>query len=250
MKSKKVLIVDHNDLNRRLMENLVGQLYRFEAVKNGVEAVERASLEKFDLILMDIQMPAMDGITASKIIRRQSVYQCPIIAITSYSAESAKKCFLEMGFDDLITKPIRPKEFLDVITANLASSKDKDSKPTEEEEEKEILDKKVLHQLLKYNPIATIKSLYMDLLEEFDQSIIYIDAAFRERDPQVLIEYLHALKGNSGSLGANAIFRLSSEADAKARVQDWKSLETILIKLKNERIIFEKYLQEETTFSP
>lgn len=248
MKSKKVLIVDHNDLNRRLMENLIGHLYRFEAVKNGVEAVERASREKFDLILMDIQMPDMDGITASKIIRRQSVYQCPIIAITSYSAESAKKCFLEMGFDDLITKPIRPKEFLDVISANLASSKDKNSKPTEEE--KDILDKKVLHQLLKYNPIDTIKSLYMDLLEEFDQSIIYIDAAFQEKNPQVLIEYLHILKGNSGTLGANAIFKLSSEADAKARVQDWKSLETILIKLKNERIIFEKYLQEETTFSP
>lgn len=248
MKSKKVLIVDHNDLNRRLMENLIGQLYRFEAVKNGVEAVERASREKFDLILMDIQMPDMDGITTSKIIRRQSAYQCPIIAITSYSEVSAKKCFLEMGFDDLITKPIRPKEFLDVIAASFASSKDKNSKFTEEE--KDIVDKKVLHQLLKYNPIDTIKSLYMDLLEEFDQSIIYIDAAFREKNPQVLIEYLHILKGNSGSLGANAIFKLSSEADERARVQDWKSLETILIKLKNERIIFEKYLQEETTFRP
>ncbi|REG81912.1 response regulator [Algoriphagus antarcticus] len=249
MKSKKVLIVDNNDLNRKLFESLIGQFYSFEAVKNGVEAVQRASKEKFDLILMDIQMPEMDGITASKIIRRQAAHPCPIIAITAYSPESTRKCFLEMGFDDLITKPIRAKEFLAVISAKIHPNKHNDSQLADTNHEDAVLDKKVIHQLLKYTPIETIKSIYVDFLREYDQLICHIDTAFQERNIEVLIENLHTLKGNSGTLGANAIFNLSSDADGKARAQDWDSLEKAIKKLKNERIIFENYLAEETTFS-
>lgn len=249
MKTKKVLIVDNNDLNRKLFESLIGQLYSFEAVKNGFEAVEKVSIEKFDLILMDIQMPGMDGITASKTIRRQSSHHCPIIAVTSYSAESAKDCFLEMGFDDLITKPIRPKEFLEVIAAKMNSSNE-ESQLEDVAEQDDILDKKVLQQLLNYNSTETIKSIYEDFLVEFDQLIYPITIAFQEKNQQVLIENLHTIKGNSGTLGANAIFNLSSDADLKARSQDWDLLEITLNKLKNERIIFENYLAEETTFNP
>ncbi|MDR7130836.1 CheY-like chemotaxis protein/HPt (histidine-containing phosphotransfer) domain-containing protein [Algoriphagus sp. 4150] len=248
MKNKKVLIVDNNDLNRKLLESLIGQIYTFEAVNTGVKAVEKAYKEKFDLILMDIQMPDMDGVTASKIIRRKSEYQCPIIAITAYSAESAKKNFLELGFSDLITKPIRPKEFMEVISSHITSTND-DYLQGKEGEEKLVLDKKVILQLQKFNSITGIKALYTEFLEEFDQLIGHIDLAFQEKNKNTLIECLHTVKGNSGTLGANTIYVLSSDADVKAQSQDWTALETVLRNLKNERIIFEKYLEEETTFS-
>jgi two-component system alkaline phosphatase synthesis response regulator PhoP len=250
MKSKKVLIVDNNDLNRKLFESMIGQLYTFEAVKNGVEAVERATNQKFDLILMDIQMPGMDGITASKMIRRKAPHQCPIIAITAYSAGSAKEYFLEMGFDDLITKPIRPKEFLDMISAKINWNKEEASQVIELSEQDEILDEKALRQLLKYNSKKTIKAMYVEFLEEFDQLMDHIYTAFKNKDQQTLIENLHTMKGNSGTLGANAIFNLSSDADVKARSEDWQFLEETLEKLKYQRTIFEKYLEEETTFNP
>ncbi|WP_339705707.1 response regulator [Algoriphagus aquimarinus] len=246
MKSKKVLIVENNDLTRALFENLIGQLFSFESVKNGVEAVDRASKEKFDLILMDIQMPDMDGIATAKIIWKQSTYHSRIIALSTYSAESVKSCFLEMGFEDFIAKPIRPKEFLEVISAKLTSktgeNQDLDGNLT--------LDKEVYQQLRKYNSIATIKSLYADLLQEFDQLMEQIDTAFKAKDQQTLIGNLHTIKGNSGTLGANAIFILSTDADRMARVQDWDSLEKALNKLKKERKILEKYIIEETTFNP
>ncbi|WP_192351134.1 response regulator [Algoriphagus sp. Y33] len=143
MKNNKVLIVDNNDLNRKLLENLIGQSYNFEAVKTSVKAVDKACKDKFDLILIDIEMPEMDGITVSKIIRRQSPFQCPIIAITSYSDESTKKCFLEMEFDDLITKPIRPRELMDVISSHIPSTKNVDHQVTTGEEGL-VLDKKYI----------------------------------------------------------------------------------------------------------
>jgi CheY-like chemotaxis protein len=249
MKSKKVLIVDHNDLNRKLFESLIGQVYSFVAVQNGLEAISKASSEKFDLILMDIQMPEMDGITASKIIRKQSAYQCPIIATTAFSTEASRDCFLKLGFDDLITKPIRPREFLDLISNNIKVDSVKQHTLTEEAEKSDILDKAVFNQLLKYNSSKTIKSIYFDFLEELDQLIISIDAAYQEKNQQTLLENLHTLKGNSGTLGAQAIYGTAGDADMKARSQDWYSLEIVLEKLKNERIIFENYLREETTFS-
>ena len=249
MKSKKVLIVENNDLHRKLFESLISQLYSFETVKTCVAAVHKASVEKYDLILMNIQMPDIDGITASKMIWQQSPYQCPILALTSYSAESDKKCFLEIGFADLITKPIRPKEFLEVISTHLNLDKEDGSQLTEGHKSIDILDKKVLHQLLKLSPIERIKSIYTEFLEEFDQLICETETAFQERNQQVIIESLHTIKGNSGTLGANVIYTLSVYADLKARSLDWDSLEIVLKKLKNERIIFEKYLAEESTFS-
>ncbi|PZX61214.1 Hpt domain-containing protein [Algoriphagus ratkowskyi] len=248
MKSKKVLIVENNDLNRKLFETLIGQIYSTEAVKNGIEAVKKASSEKYDLILMDIQMPEMDGITAMKTIRRQAMHQCPILAITSYSAETSRKLFMEMGFDDMIIKPIRPKEFLTFITSKIDIESEESSTFAAVSEANDVLDRLVFDQLLKYNNLDTIRSIYIDFLDEFDQLIYPIDVAFQEKNLQILLESLHTLKGNSGTLGATAIYILSHEADKNTRSQDWDSLETTLKKLKNERIKFETYLKEETTF--
>ena len=86
MKSKKVLIVDDNDLNRKLFENLMGSLVTISTAKNGIEAVELAKKVDFDLILMDIQMPQMDGITAMKKIKQDG--PCHIWAVTAYAEES------------------------------------------------------------------------------------------------------------------------------------------------------------------
>lgn len=250
MKSKKVLIVENNNLDRKLFESLIGQFYNFETVKNGIEAVNKASSEKFDLILMDIQMPEMDAITIFKTIRRQAEHQCPVIAVSNFSANSTRKCFLELGFEDLITKPIRPKEFLDLISDHLKDDSEVKSTFESTQEKPEVLDQVVLHQLLKYNSSETIKSIYADFMIEFDELIYQIDLSFQEKNPQNLYEYLHTLKGNSGTLGVTSIYNLSCDADIKARSQDWESLGILLKKLKTERAIFENYLREETTFKP
>lgn len=234
-------------MNRRLIENLIEQLCSFESVKNGYEAVARATQTEFDLILMDIQMPVMDGMTTAKAIWRKSPFNCPIIAVSSYSEAYSKKCLLEMGFTALISKPIRPKDFLEAVSDILSCTEEEKlifNKPPE------ILDEKVFQQLSKFNSAINLRSLYIEFIEEFDKLMHLIDKAFLEKDKQTLTKNLHTIKGNSGTLGANAIFTISSEADLLARAENWDALGTALKNLVNERVIFKKYLEEETIFNP
>ncbi|WP_332914046.1 response regulator [Algoriphagus boritolerans] len=176
MKSKKVLIVDDNDLNRKLFENLIGQIFSFESAKNGLEAVALAEAQNFDLILMDIQMPKMDGITAMKIIRQRNT-KCPIIAVTAYAEESDRTSFLQQGFDDFITKPIRPKEFLHLVRSHLSGGKDPNRTTTVIEVAEDILDKKIVDQLLKYNSNSVIGKVFDDFLEECAEVVVLIDSS-------------------------------------------------------------------------
>ena len=247
MKSKKVLIVDHNDMNRRLIENLIEQLCSFESVKNGIEAVERSSKEKFDLILMAIQIPVMDGITAAKVIWRTSPFICPIVAVSAYSEGYSNKCLLEMGFKNVITKPIRPKEILEVVSVVLSCT---DEEKLIFQKAPKILDKEVFLQLSKFNTPKNLRSLYIEFIEEFDQLMCLINKDLGNKNKESIIENLHTIKGNSGTLGATAIFTTSSDADKLAREEDWDSLENSLKDLINERVLFENYLEEETIFSP
>ena len=103
MKSKSILIVEDNDLNRKFFENLIGQIWEFESALNGREAIEKLEKRDFDLILMDIQMPEIDGITALKRIREKNLSLSPVIAVTAFADESERDSFLSQGFDGFIT---------------------------------------------------------------------------------------------------------------------------------------------------
>jgi CheY-like chemotaxis protein len=104
---KKVLIVeDVTDI--RMMMKILIQTYGFEAIvaRDGYEAVEKAKEHKPDLILMDLMMPIMDGFTATRIIRESDeLKKTPIIAVTAYGNTCLEKA-MEVGFDNVIAKPI------------------------------------------------------------------------------------------------------------------------------------------------
>lgn len=248
MKSKKVLIVDDNDLNRGLFENLIGQYYQFESAKNGIEALALLEQGKFDLILLDIQMPQMDGFTALKKIKQRNLSECPVIAVTAYAEESDRNSFLNLGFDEFITKPIRPKQFLDVINRtleNILSTNDVEDQIAYEEL---ILDKKVVAQLIKFNANQAIQEVYKDFVSECNELWIEIGQALRDNQLDVLMEKLHILKGNSGTLGANTIYLISLKAENTAKANDLIELEVNLAAMRKEIDLFQQFIKEETIF--
>jgi two-component system, OmpR family, alkaline phosphatase synthesis response regulator PhoP len=246
MKSKKILIVDDNDLNRKLFENLLGQIYSFESAKNGQEALDKTQREKFDLILMDIQMPQMDGITAMKKIRLNPSFDSPIIAVTAFAETHERTAFINEGFDEFILKPIRPREFLETIRSILLHKKKEEPEQTVDKPEV-ILDKNILKQLLKYNSEDAIKNVF----EEFDKECSLIIQLLNSLPPNSseLLENIHSFKGNSGTLGAVRIYLASQKMEESLKnksFETWeKQKETMLIeiedfrKLLNEEIIFE-----------
>jgi len=251
MKSKRVLIVDDNDINRKLFENLIGQICSFKSAKNGIEALKILDEERFDLILMDIQMPQMDGITAMKHIRLSTQSDCPIIAVTAFAELEDKNSFLEQGFDEFLVKPIRPKEFLESINIFLKAKsqlKKVADSPNDESTKKVILDLQVVKQLMKYNQEETIRNVYSEFLKECETLTEESIKSFNGNDLTSIREKLHVIKGNSGTLGANEIYLLSMEGEQYAKIDNWLDTKKTLHKLQKEILNFKVYMQEETIF--
>jgi CheY-like chemotaxis protein len=106
----RILLVEDNPVNQKLAHMVLTKGgYHVEMAKNGRDAIEKftASPHDFDLILMDIQMPIMDGLEATRIIRKKGFDSVPIIALTAHALDSDRNRCLEAGMNDHITKPIK-----------------------------------------------------------------------------------------------------------------------------------------------
>ena len=118
---KKILLAEDNLTNQRLVQLILEQDgYQLTIVNNGQQAIDAMNNDTFDLILMDCQMPVMDGYKASIIIRETST--TPIIALTAHASEENTKACLEAGMDAYLCKPYRQKELLDRVEEYLTNT--------------------------------------------------------------------------------------------------------------------------------
>ena len=102
---KKILIAEDNDSNYILMTYILKKYYQFERAKNGQEAVEMAEKNTYDIVLMDIKMPVMDGLEATKAIK-EKFPDLPIVALTANAFDSDRQLALEAGCNDFLSKPV------------------------------------------------------------------------------------------------------------------------------------------------
>ncbi|MCA9943834.1 MAG: response regulator [Anaerolineales bacterium] len=121
----RILVAEDNVVNQKVAEKILNRLgYQIELVPNGLEAVQRAAKQPFDVIFMDIQMPEMDGITATGEILNQTVGKKRpyIIAMTAHALKGDREKLLEAGMDDYISKPIRLERLTNVLQKILQAS--------------------------------------------------------------------------------------------------------------------------------
>lgn len=111
--NRTILIVEDNNSNRLLMSDILNYHgYTVLEAKNGAEGIEKARKHRPDLVLMDIQMPVMDGFAAARILKDDPLTrQLRLIAITSFAMQGDRERILAAGFDDYIAKPIAIREF-------------------------------------------------------------------------------------------------------------------------------------------
>lgn len=124
-KKERILIVEDNQINQMLLKSVINKLgFYTEVANNGLEAIEKFKLYPYDIIFMDIQMPKLNGIEASKVIRkiesekRRTFSPVKIIALTANTQKSDKKACKHAGMDEFISKPINPdqiKALLDLV---------------------------------------------------------------------------------------------------------------------------------------
>ncbi|MBS4064130.1 MAG: response regulator [Chitinophagaceae bacterium] len=117
---KRILVVDDHELNRDLMVLLLRE-YKYHVVtaKNGYEALELLKKKHFDLVLMDVQMPELNGIETTLKIRNLLALDVPVIACTAFSQPSEKQACLEAGMNDYLGKPVEEKELLRLLNLYL-----------------------------------------------------------------------------------------------------------------------------------
>jgi CheY-like chemotaxis protein len=116
-----ILVVDDVEVNRKVASLMLKKLgYQADIATNGVEAIEALEQKPYDIVLMDIQMPEMDGIEATKIIKERWHDSPKIIAVTAF-ANCRKSCF-EVGVDDFLSKPLRINDLRDSLEFNLSIS--------------------------------------------------------------------------------------------------------------------------------
>jgi PAS domain S-box-containing protein len=116
VKTLKVLLVEDNPLNQKYCSLLLNQSnFSCSIANNGKEALQKLSEENFDIILMDIQMPEMDGFEATNILRNELKNNIPVIAITANATEDERKKCFRHGMNGYISKPFKPNDFHDKI---------------------------------------------------------------------------------------------------------------------------------------
>jgi len=110
----KVLVVEDIPLNMELILDIFRAMnFIVHGASNGEEAVRMTQKEQYDLIIMDVEMPIMDGMTATKIIKKNPAYaNIPIIVVTAYAMKGDREKFLSQGCDEYIAKPIDVPGFM------------------------------------------------------------------------------------------------------------------------------------------
>lgn len=122
----KILIVEDNYMNKVLVREIL-TLNGYEVIeaKSGVEAIQLLTTVVPDVILMDLQLPEMDGFTATRIIKSGERHKSvPVLALTASAMKGDEEKILKKGFDGYVPKPIEKKKLLDVISSSLSSRKE------------------------------------------------------------------------------------------------------------------------------
>ena len=108
----KVLVVEDNPLNMELViEILMARGFTVNEAINGEEALRKAENEDFDLVLMDIELPGMDGVEVTRILKNRN-QNIPVVALTSYAMKGDRERFISAGFNEYLSKPLDISDFL------------------------------------------------------------------------------------------------------------------------------------------
>jgi CheY-like chemotaxis protein len=111
---KKILVAEDNDSNFILMTYILKKFYEFERARNGKEAMDMIESGTFDMVLMDIKMPIIDGLEATKAIKEKHP-DLPIVALTANAFDSDRQLALQAGCNDFLSKPVSSELCLKTI---------------------------------------------------------------------------------------------------------------------------------------
>jgi signal transduction histidine kinase/DNA-binding response OmpR family regulator len=224
----RVLLAEDNEINSLLAMTLLEEAgYEVECAYNGVQAVLAAGERDFDLVLMDVQMPEMDGLEATRRIRQLAspMAKVPIVAMTANAMRSDQDVCLQAGMDDFVSKPIEPDGFL--ATVDHAILKGRGAPEAAQtgavaaaSENLPDLDQAHLDSLAKLLPAARFKTVVENYLAGAETLMRRIEAIAGDLDFIQMAREAHDLKGMAGNFGARKVQDLAARLENAAKDSD------------------------------
>jgi polar amino acid transport system substrate-binding protein len=224
--SGRVLLVEDNPINQAVALELMHTVGLVaDTADNGAEALEAVQQHDYDLVLMDLQMPVMDGLQATTMIRQKGLMDLPIVAMTAHAMEGDKQRCLASGMNDHIPKPIDPDHFFQLLRQWLP-------------EGEPVARDKVVEQQLHNNlnelegidiewgitRVGGNRGLYFKLLSDFywhhKASLAEAEAAIAQGDYDTARRIVHTLHGVSANLGAHMLEKDAAQLEQQLRTPE------------------------------
>lgn len=216
-----ILVIDDNEINRKYVKTVLRNLgRRIYLAESGKEGLDLAFKHEVGLILIDIQMPEMDGFECLDLMKKDLGLKIPILAITAYSDSKERSKFISYGFSDYISKPVKPEALKSTVEYWLNESSD----PTISEnlDLSDDFSLSTIEELKRYATRQELIELYLEFIEETNHSNEKLLFLQTSKDYTEILSILHVIKGNAGSLGFSKLSKLAEvlERDLKLKKVD------------------------------
>lgn len=193
---KHVLIAEDNAINQMVAKHtLVKMGATADIVSDGVEAIEKIKSSNYDLVLMDIQMPLMDGYEAAQYIRKQLNSNVPIIAMTAFALNGEHEKCLEFGMDNYISKPFSIEEFTDIIQKVLSLAQERSSSSQTPTNDNVSVDLSLLYDV-SGDDEGYISMMLQTFLENMPVTLDKLAQNLQERDWEGVYKLAHYAKSS------------------------------------------------------
>ncbi|MGD9683300.1 MAG: response regulator [Candidatus Obscuribacterales bacterium] len=232
---KKVLVVDDIPVNQKLLLLHLRRLgYEADIANNGQEALDALASNDYELILMDCDMPVMNGFEAAARIRNNEAFshsRIPIIALTSYDREGDREKCIAAGMDDYITKGASRKELKETIERSIVSAREKSQGMGGDDLEEDLppLDLDSLLKLYGKEEVEEISKLFLSNMGTY---IECMQLAIDEKDAESVVHFSNAVKGPCAALGIKLMTRLTTDIITFAEEGDWTQVRVKYMRLK------------------
>ncbi len=227
--SGRVLLAEDSPTNAAVATTMLSRLgLTPDTVTDGAAAVQAALQIEYDLILMDVGMPVMDGLEATRLLRQQGV-TTPIVALTAHALKEIKDSTEQAGMDGYMTKPVRPTHLSRILARWL---------PERDTAQTQVIDEQA--RLEQWGDDEDGYRFVADIFrQELSDRLEKIRLARQEHDTKTLIHHAHAIKGGASNVAANALSQSAESLEAELRNNvDLTSLTTRFEALNREAKVF------------
>jgi PAS domain S-box-containing protein len=224
-----VLVAEDNKINQQLTAMILRSVgYEVDVVENGEQAVDAVRKGAYDVVLMDVQMPVLDGIQATLRIRAlpPPANSVTIIAVTAHAMNGAREQYLAMGVDDYMAKPIDARTLIGKLAGLCPQA------GTDRAADDPALDRPQLESLAAHLPANSVRQLLASFPDQIDSQISSIETLSAVADLAALAREAHTLAGCSGNFGARRLSRLAREIKAACEEADAEGAARVVARLR------------------